>query len=551
MADSSTVNFEQSEPNINKKHSCVLQTFRDIDFQSGTTLHDQVEALSTKLFSNLSPLTASMNHALIMHSKPIPDPITTLIRECSGRQDLWIMSEDHDIVLVSFVAKISPYPLDSKLGAYLDMDGFNGTIGVDSFRRACAKIYLSEPCAPTECSNETQEIYQKNKERFFDLLNFLQDNTTQYMDHNAKEDSEFQPKFFGAYNDNEVVERLYPNHTEPLGISTWEDIHRLGHFGLVCKTVNIFENVPSNSTKAKTSVQLMKFYGGVPDPAKLRAAEREKNMRAFDVQYPLEAIEDIHDRKLGHWPDPDGLIRTLAGNNDFSDVTLRIPAMYDSKGALVHPIDYEGVFEPGSMVHVTLSHRMSDITKGLDGGPVSNPNRLCSNVIESMRILSDNPGDLRLWMHGDAINERNRIMQEVDNKVAEDAIRYQIHKEERDRTKDTPLKASEVSLQKPYSLTNLHLQSAITCSIAAGDTTLTSSDSSSSTLLSSISNVVEAVQPTASSFSSAVSNKEEDSSPRKRRPTTEVIPVGVKGRGHGDSKRPKQGAGSTSVDTNV
>ncbi|KAF9066239.1 hypothetical protein BDP27DRAFT_1365776 [Rhodocollybia butyracea] len=525
MADTSTSNINLSDTDNKNEESSVLQAFQEIDFQNGTTLYDQVEAAGDKLLTSLSPLTASLNHALLTHSKPIPDPTTTMIRRCSGRQGLWITSENHDLVLVSMVAQISPDASDSK-------------VGIDSLRRACAKIYVAHPYAPQPSSDEQQKIYDGNKERFFELLNFLQVNTTQYVDHNGKEDS----------------------------IITWVDIHSLGHYGLVCKTLNIFENVPSNSHKTKTSMQLMNFKGKLPDPKKLRAAEMEKNLKAMEVEAPIEGIVTFTNgqtRELiflktsklstGSWATGLTLMVSFIlwlSIMIFSEVKLRIPDMYDPQGILVHPIDYEELFSPGSMVHVTLSFRMWDITRTLSGGPINKPNRLCSNVIESMRLLSDDADDLRLWLHEDAIKERNRIIQEHDSKEAAKAVREEIEKEEMIRAEETALKVKVVADQKKKRLADLRLQSAATSVIAADETTPMDLDSTSSTLPFSEVGHIQAVGP-ATPSTSALLNSGESSSPNKRKPA-DVVATGAKVKGRTDNKRAKRGADSTtSANTSV
>ncbi|KAF9026082.1 hypothetical protein BDP27DRAFT_1437622 [Rhodocollybia butyracea] len=215
-----------------------------------------------------------------------------------------------------------------------------------------------------------------------------------------------------------------------------------------------------------------------------------------------------------------------------------------------------------------------DITKSLNGGPITKPNRLCSSIIENMRLLSDDADDLRLWLHGDAITERNRVIQELDNKIAAEAVREEIQKEEMVCAEETALKVKVVADQKKKRLEDLRLQSAATSDIAFDGTTLMDSDvttlmdsdvttlmdsdvttlmdSDSTSLTSSFSEVhtIEAVQSATSSTSTLLNNGE-SSSPKKRKPT-DVVSRDVKGKGLGGVKRPKQGADSTiTVNTTV
>ncbi|KAF9040317.1 hypothetical protein BDP27DRAFT_1372207 [Rhodocollybia butyracea] len=455
----------------------VADTFADIDFEDVNTLYEQVEDFGSDQLSRLSPMTASINHMLAVHARRIPDPSTTVVRRCTGQQGLWITNEGHNVVSVSLVAQISPYPLDSKLGPYLDMISYNGAISVDSFRRASAKFYLTEPSEPRESSIETKKVYSKSKDRFLELLNFLQSNTTRYLDGNAREDK-----------------RLYPNRSDPIGISTWVDIHQMGHYGLVGRTMNIFQNVPSSANKIRSPLHLMNFRGKLPDPSKLREAERERNLKALEVEYPAEDV-DILDRKLGHWPDPDGVIRTLAEQNDFAGVNVRVPDVYDAQGVLVHPMDYEAVFGLGCMVYVTLTFRLWDITKGSNGSAIPKPTRSCSNVIQSMRVISDEEDDFRVWLHTDAIAEKDRVIQENENRMVAEEARMKAQKEEMVRIEKSESKAKEVAAQKKRRLEDLRLQSANASNNASDETSSVRSTSSTLSSLTTERGSIRSVSP--------------------------------------------------------
>ncbi|KAF9074236.1 hypothetical protein BDP27DRAFT_1416536 [Rhodocollybia butyracea] len=510
MAEISSTTPQITETNEKDEESgtTVLHDFHRLDFQNGNTLYDDVELYSAELLAKFAPLTASIHHILNLHAEPIPDPSTTLIRRCSNRQGLWITDEDHNPVSVSIVAQISSIPLDSKLGPYLDMTMFNRMITVDSFRRAAARFYLVEAYAQNGSSAETYEVYQRNKERLFNLLTFLQVNTTQYVDNGLKED-----------------QRLYPNRSEPLGITTWVDVHQNGYYGLIGRTLNIFENVPPSSSRTGISSQLMKFKGKLPDPGKLQAAERERNLRALEVQYPVEDVETF-DRKLGHWPDPDGQIRALAEKNDLCGVHLRVPDVYDSGGIIVHPMQYESVFVPGSLVFVTLTFRMWDITRGSNGGPVAKPNRLCSNVIEKIRLLSNDADDLRFWLHTDSITERNRIVQEAEDRDAAERDRIDSERREMVRVEEVETKARELAAQKKKRIEDLRLQSSAICDMVTDD--------APSAISASSAGPEAVVSPGPSSDTPAILDTQISDKKRKRRDTT---PVGPRGKGKGDVKR--------------
>ena len=69
----------------------------------------------------------------------------------------------------------------------------------------------------------------------------------------------------------------------------------------------------------------------------------------FDAEIP------ITERVLGHWPDSEGCIRSLAEKHDLSNVRIHIPEVYDSQGGLVHPMDYEKVLVCGRVVEVEFN----------------------------------------------------------------------------------------------------------------------------------------------------------------------------------------------------
>lgn len=67
---------------------------------------------------------------------------------------------------------------------------------------------------------------------------------------------------------------------------------------------------------------------------------------------------DIGERLLGHWPDSEGVIRSLAERHNLSAVRMHIPDVYDSQGALVHPMDYEQVLTCGRIVSVEFNFHL-------------------------------------------------------------------------------------------------------------------------------------------------------------------------------------------------
>lgn len=67
---------------------------------------------------------------------------------------------------------------------------------------------------------------------------------------------------------------------------------------------------------------------------------------------------DIRERLLGHWPDSEGVIRSLAERHDLSSVRMHIPDVYDSQGTLVHPMDYGQVLTCGSIVSVEFNFHL-------------------------------------------------------------------------------------------------------------------------------------------------------------------------------------------------
>ncbi|KAH7879663.1 uncharacterized protein C8R40DRAFT_1065892 [Lentinula edodes] len=385
-------------------NSSDLRSFTSLDFHSRSTLYDQVEQLIAGNLEVLKPLDMVM-HFLndVFSEKSIPNVSTMSMQRVPSLSDhggLWLVDSGREVISVAVVAQISPYPDDLKCGEYLDMNVYNQEINLDSLRRASARLFFNEVSSSAEFSDEIANIYTVHSSRFQKLLNVLQEATMQYLD-----------------SVKTIDEKLYPQQS--ISMSTFVDLHDFGHYGLRAKTTNIFQNVPGRRTRQSTA--MMNIRGQLPDPRKLKSSEKEKNLKALITDKDVSEV-DIKDRLLGHWPDSEGVIRSLAERHNLSSVRMHIPDVYDSQGALVHPMDYDHVLTCGRIVSVEFNFHLWDITKGSNGKAVNKPNRICSNIIHKLRVLPEDEDDMRLLFHTEAVkraDDIDRIAEE--NRLAEEA----------------------------------------------------------------------------------------------------------------------------------
>lgn len=136
----------------------------------------------------------------------------------------------------------------------------------------------------------------------------------------------------------QLQEKLYP--TQDINMSTFVELHDLGHYGLQGKTANIFQNVPSRKTRQSSS--MMNVRGQLPDPSKyyslpiqtsfelfkfvkgkLRKAEKEQNLRALETNdvvngsFLLCIIKKFSDSAVHSGSDYAESVRSLAGFRGF------------------------------------------------------------------------------------------------------------------------------------------------------------------------------------------------------------------------------------------
>ena len=101
------------------------------------------------------------------------------------------------------------------------------------------------------------------------------------------------------------------------------------------------------------------FEGGLLPPAESRQiSQRKLNLEKFEIepaegmQY-LTGIASMYDwykgfsrTCLGHWPDPDYLLRDLAERVDLSSVRILPQDVRYEDGSKVHPIEYHDELVP-------------------------------------------------------------------------------------------------------------------------------------------------------------------------------------------------------------
>ncbi|KAH7873108.1 uncharacterized protein C8R40DRAFT_1172751 [Lentinula edodes] len=421
--------------------SLQLCRFSSLDLHDRTTIYDQVEQLIICNAKVLSPLE------MVMHFYNdkfddclIPVASTTTMQRVpslSDRGGLWLVDSARDIVTVTVVAQISDSPADLKCSEYLDMNIYNREINLDSLRRASARLFFNQVFVPAESSEEKIAIYDEHRSRFDSLLNFLQQATIQYLD-----------------SVKTIDDKLYPD--QDINMTTFVELHDLGYYGLRGKTGNIFQNVPTRKTRPASA--MINIRGQLPDPKQLRKSKREKNLQALVTTHDVDEIP-ITERVLGHWPDSEGCIRSLAEKHDLSNVRIHIPEVYDSQGGLVHPMDYEKVLVCGRVVEIEFNFHLWDITKSANGNPVNKPNRICSNIIRKLHVLPEDDDDMRLLFHTEALNRVEGFERHSEQlRVAEEA-RELARREEVLRLEQTMAKAKAVADAKRKRLQELRVQS--------------------------------------------------------------------------------------------
>ncbi|KAJ3904922.1 hypothetical protein F5879DRAFT_921855 [Lentinula edodes] len=386
--------------------SSVLRNFTSLDFHSRQTLYDQVEQLIAGNLELLSPLDVVM-HFLndTISGNSIPDTSTMSMQRVASLSDhggLWLVDSAREVVSVAVVAQISPYADDLKCGEYLDMNVYNQEINLDSLRRASARLFFNEVSSSAEFSDEIANIYTAHSSRFQKLLNVLQEVTMQYLD-----------------SVKAIDDKLYPQQS--VSMSTFVELHDFGHYG------------------------------------KLKSSEKERNLKALLTDKDVNEVE-IGERLLGHWPDSEGVIRSLAERHDLSSVRMHVPEVYDSQGALVHPMDYDRVLTSGGIVLVEFNFHLWDITKGSNGKAVNKPNRICSNIIRKLRVLPEDEDDMRVFLHTEALRCADDIDRLAEaSRLAEEA-RELSRREEVLRLEKTMAKAKLLTDAKKKRLEELRVK---------------------------------------------------------------------------------------------
>ncbi|KAJ4498865.1 hypothetical protein C8R41DRAFT_864401 [Lentinula lateritia] len=409
---SEVISNEDANSNPTDDQQVQLHGFGSLDFSQRGTVYEQVEQLFQERSDFLTPIAMSMNYYNSIFSKyPIPDPGSISIQRVpslSDRGGLWLVDTTRDVITVALIAQISQHPNDLK---------------------ASARIFFNEVRAPQGCTSEVTSIYDEHTSRFQSLLNCLQEVTCNYLDLVKPSDN--------------------------INMSTFVELHDLGHYGLQGKTANIFQNVPSRKTKQSST--MMNVRGKLPDPTKLRATEKQKNLRALATEQDVDAV-DVTKRVLGHWPDPDGLIRSLAEKHDLSGVRMHIPEVYDAQGSLVHPMDYDKILICGLVVAVEFNFHVWDITKSSSGKPVNKPNRICSNIIRKLSVLPADEDDVRVMLHSEGLKRADELQRRAKEMQIVEEARELARREELLRLEQTMAKAKLVADTKKRRLDELRSQ---------------------------------------------------------------------------------------------
>ncbi|KAJ3886050.1 hypothetical protein C8J55DRAFT_563568 [Lentinula edodes] len=419
----------------------ALRSFETLDFSTRDTVYQQVEDLISEYTGLITPAAMGMHFYNSKFLKsPVPMPATVSIQRVpslSDRGGLWLVDGNRDVITIAVVAQISHYPDDLKCGEYLDMNIYNQEITLDSFRRASARVFFNEVQTPVDCNEDVSSIYDAHSARFRSLLNCLQTVTSVYLD-----------------SVKSVDKKLYPS--QEINMTTFVELHDLGHYGLRGKTANIFQNVPARKTRQSSS--MMDVRGQLPDPKKLRSAKKQQNLQALATNKDVKAVS-VTERVLGHWPDSEGFIRALAEKQDLSSVQIHIPEVYDAQGTLIHPSDYEQVLTCGKIVEVEFTFHIWDITKAANGKAINKPNRICSNVIQKISVIPDDEDDIRVMLHTEAVKQSQALeRQEEEIRIAEEA-RELARREEVLRLEQTMAKAKLVAETKKKRLELLRTQS--------------------------------------------------------------------------------------------
>ncbi|KAJ3932029.1 MAG: hypothetical protein NXY57DRAFT_1038744 [Lentinula lateritia] len=428
-----SVDLQYEDENSGRPVSSDLRSFISLDFNNRQTLYDQVEGLIAENTQLLTPLDMVMHFFNdLFFDCPLPDASTMSMQRVASLSDhggLWLVNSAREVVSVAVVAQISPYGDDLKCGEYLDMTVYNQEINLDSLRRASARLFFNQVFISPDFSDQTTNIYAAHSSRFEKLLNVLQEATVQYLD-----------------SVKVVDDKLYPEQS--INMSTFVDLHEFGHYGLRGKTTNIFQNVPGRRTRQSSTMMNIR---------KLKSSEKEKNLRALVTDKDVNDV-DIGERLLGHWPDSEGVIRSLAERHNLSAVRMHIPDVYDSQGALVHPMDYEQVLTCGRIVSVEFNFHLWDITKGSNGKAVNKPNRICSNIIRKLRVLPEEEDDMRLLFHTEAVRRADDIDRLAEESRLAEEARELARREEVLRLEKTMEKAKSLADAKKKRLEELRIK---------------------------------------------------------------------------------------------
>ncbi|KAF9069547.1 hypothetical protein BDP27DRAFT_1420841 [Rhodocollybia butyracea] len=340
----------------------------------------KTDSLVNELMQDHGPLATAILHYMSLPSDNIPPaskpfPHTVKRLPAIGDNALHLVNGDGvptKHVIVGRIVSVNGRFNGSGVSPYLDMVhqlGGRDQISLDTLKRAKLKLVLRSLLPDHTGNTDANEVITEANTRFNQYIAFVSIVWANYEESQSQRDRQ-----------------LYPN-----GVSGARWIFQgPDYYGIPLATDHVFFNVPTRLPT--TSLQLTSLQGDfLPPVQRVNEQARDANIAALTAP----TAEGFDRNRLGHWPDPDQLIQTLAEKVNLGNVTINEGEVYDAQGNKIHPIDWASTFTADTIVAVHLRQFIWDITSSRDGRAVQNPSRHCTTIAVRIDILPDDEGDVR------------------------------------------------------------------------------------------------------------------------------------------------------------
>ncbi|KAE9383189.1 hypothetical protein BT96DRAFT_1009541 [Gymnopus androsaceus JB14] len=411
-----------------------------VDDGSGSAdFDDPFDAINQLVDARLqvySPLGLSIVHFRDLATPLSPaDEVLHVVREVAAKgrnSGLWVTKANGEVATSSFVARIDD--TGNKVGPIGDLDPYQNRVDPRDLRRVKARISLCSLDIPYGASEEEHALISEANDDLSKEWALLLSIGHDFYKEQEGTDRDKHPTIHAIPHTDWVV--------EPVGKA---------YYNMVAQTRNFFDNCPAK-TSGRASIPIRNGVLVSPEEA---AAEREmENLRVLETTHSIHEIP-ITERTLGHWPDPKGHLRAIARQYNLNNVRCNIPEVYDKQNQLIHPMDYPYHLFPGAVVFVTVQYGMWNMIND-----EKDPKRHCYTIITKLRILPDDPDDVRALYLEAEVERIERSHKEAESMRLAEEMREQARVKEVQRLEEAKQKAEREAAKKKERLEAIHRRAA-------------------------------------------------------------------------------------------